>query len=77
MAKVTVTISADDPRLTMAGKPCKKGDEIGVDLPVAKLLLRQKLIDKIPAAGQPETEEAQVEAAEPALGKRSKSAAQS
>ncbi|MCP8465192.1 hypothetical protein NK553_14665 [Pseudomonas sp. ZM23] len=48
METVKVTITAETPNHTHAGKPVAKGDEIEVSAAEAAFLLRRKLIDKIP-----------------------------
>ncbi|WP_208539933.1 DUF7210 family protein, partial [Pseudomonas aeruginosa] len=52
METVKVTITAENPNHTHAGKPVAKGDEIEVTRAAAQLLLRKKLIEKIPKSAQ-------------------------
>ena len=47
-----VTIIAENPNHTHAGKPVAKGDEIEVTSAAAQLLLRKQLIEKIPKSAQ-------------------------
>ncbi|WP_235600300.1 hypothetical protein [Pseudomonas aeruginosa] len=49
METVKVTITAENPNHTHAGKPVAKGDEIEVSRADAEFLLRRQLITKIPA----------------------------
>lgn len=70
MAKVKVTITAADPNLIDAGKPCKQGDEIEISRPAALLLLRKKLISKIP--GESDQVDAPQSPAPAGSGKRAK-----
>ncbi|HCF4479857.1 hypothetical protein ISH61_22755 [Pseudomonas aeruginosa] len=52
METVKVTITAENLNHTHAGKPVAKGDEIEVTRAAAQLLLRKKLIEKIPKSAQ-------------------------
>lgn len=54
METVKVTITAENPNHTHAGKPVAKGDVLDVSRADAEFLLRRKLIEKIP--GQPKAE---------------------
>lgn len=70
MAKVKVTITAADSNLIHEGKPCKQGDEIEISRQAAMLLLRKKLISKIP--GESDRAEEPQSPASAGSGKRAK-----
>lgn len=53
MASVKVTITAENPNHTHAGKPVAKDQEIEVSAAEAQFLLRRKLIDKLPGQDKP------------------------